>query len=166
MKINTHPSSPGLIPIKGQKEAKPFSQVTCDFITDSSKSNGFDSLMVMVDHGSTKGVISIPYNKMIDATLMAQNYIDHLYRHFGLPNSFLSDHGPQFFSQVVREMAQLLGIKMLRSTAYHPQTDRETERINWELEIYFRIFCSTISECGNHSTLSWSSVTIKRSTSL
>jgi len=137
MKINTHPSSPGLISIKGQKNAKPFSQVTCNFITDLPESDGFDSLMVIVDHGSTKRVISIPCNKMIDATLMAQNYIDHMYRCFGLSNSFLSDHGPQFSSQVFREMAQLLEIKMLRSTAYHPQTDGEAERVNQELEIYF-----------------------------
>ena len=79
MKINTHLSSPGLIPIKGQKDTKPFSQVTCDFITDLSKSDGYDSLMVMVDYRSTKRVISIPCNKMIDATLTAQNYIDHMY---------------------------------------------------------------------------------------
>jgi len=142
MKINTHPSSPGLIPIKGQKNAKPFSQVTCDFITDLPESDGFDSLMVMVDHGSTKGLISIPCNKTIDATLMAQNYIDYVYQHFGLPDSFLSDHSPQFSSQVFREMARLLGIKTLRSTAYHPQTNGETERVNQELEIYFRVFCS------------------------
>jgi len=142
MKINTHPSSPGLIPIKGQKETKPFSQVTSDFIIDLPKSNGFDSLMVMVDHGATKRVISIPCNKMINATLMAQNYIDHVYRCFGLPDSFLSDHGPQFFLQVFREMAQLLGIKTLRTTVYHPQTDGETERVNQELKIYFQVFCS------------------------
>jgi len=74
------------------------------FITDLLESDGFDSLMVMVDHGSTKGVISIPCNKTIDATLMAQNYIDHVYRCFGLPDSFLSDRGPQFSSQVFREM--------------------------------------------------------------
>jgi len=91
MKINTHPSSPGLILIKGQENTKPFSQVTCDFITDLPETEGFDSLMVMVDHGSTKGVISIPCNKMIDATLTAQNYINHVYQCFGLPNSFLSD---------------------------------------------------------------------------
>jgi len=114
MKINTHPSSPGLIPIKEQKDMKSFSQVT--FITDLPESDGFDSLIVMIDHGSTKRVISIPCNKMIDAMLMAQNYIDHVYQCFRLPDSFLSDRGPQFSSQVFREMAQLLGIKMLRST--------------------------------------------------
>ena len=92
IKINAHPSSPSLILIKEQKDTKPFSQVICDFITDLPKSNVFNSLMVVVDHGSTKGVISIPCNKTIDATLTAQNYIDHIYWHFGLPDSFLSDH--------------------------------------------------------------------------
>ena len=146
MKVNTHPSTPGLIPIKGQENAKPFSQVTCDFITDLPETEGFDSLMVVVDHGSTKGVISIPCNKTIDATLTAQNYINHVYRCFRLPNSFLSDRGLQFSSQVFREMPQLLGIKTMRSTAYHPQTDGETEQVNQELEIYFRIFCSNNPE--------------------
>ena len=98
--------------------------------------------MVMVDHGSTKGVISISCNKTIDATLTAQNYINYMYQCFGLPDSFLSDCSPQFSSQAFREMVWLLEIKMLRSTVYHPQTDGETERVNQELEIYFWIFCS------------------------
>jgi len=71
MKINTHPSSPGLILMKGQKDVKLFSQVTCDFITDLPESDGFDSLMVVVDRGSTKGVISIPCNNTINAMLIA-----------------------------------------------------------------------------------------------
>ena len=142
MKVNTHPSSPGLFPIRAQPNATPFSQVTCDFITDLPESDGFDSLMVVVDHGSTKGVISIPCNKTIDAEQTALNYIEHVYKRFGLPTSFLSDRGPQFSSKVFKEMARLLGIKTLQSTAYHPQTDGETERVNQELEIYFRIFCT------------------------
>jgi len=98
IKINIHLSSPGLIPIKGQKDVKTFSQVTCDFITDLPENNGFDSLMVMVDHGSTKGVISIPCNKTIDVTITAQNYINYMYQCFGHPDSFLSDCGLQFSS--------------------------------------------------------------------
>ena len=104
MKINTHPSAPGLIPIKAQPSALLFSQVTCDFITDLPPCDGAKSLMVMVNHGSTKGVISISCNKTIDATLTVQNYIDHVYRQFGLPDSFLSDRGLQFSSQVFKEM--------------------------------------------------------------
>src|ERR1700724_278478 len=142
MKVNTHPSSPGLFPIQAQPNATPFFQVTCDFITDLPVSDGFDSLMVVVDHGSTKGVISIPCNKTIDTEQTALNYIEHVYKQFGLPTSFLSDRGPQFSSKVFKEMARQLGIKTLQSTAYHPQTDGETERVNQELEIYFRIFCT------------------------
>jgi len=58
MKVNTHPSFPGLMPIKGQENAKPFSQVTCDFITDLPETEGFDSLMVMVDYGSYQPCLS------------------------------------------------------------------------------------------------------------
>ena len=146
MKVNTHPTSPGLIPIKGTTTGRPFSQVTMDFITDLPPSEKFDSLMVVVDHGSTKGVISIPCNKTIDAMETAQLYFDNVYRRFGLPDSMLSDRGPQFASKVFQELGKLLGIRLKMSTEYHPQTDGETERVNQELEIYFRMFCGNNPE--------------------
>ena len=146
MKVNTHPTNPGLMPIKAQEDARPFSQITMDFITDLPANQGYDSLMVVVDHGSTKGVISIPCTKTIDAAGTAKLYIENVFRRFGLPDSMLSDRGPQFASQVFREIGRLLGIKLIMSTAYHPQTDGETERVNQELEIYFRIFCSNNPE--------------------
>ena len=82
MKVNTHLSSPGLIPIRTDPGALPFSQVTCDFIMDLLLSAGFDSLMVMVDHSPTKGVICIPCHKTIDAQTTAQNFIDHVFWRF------------------------------------------------------------------------------------
>jgi len=54
MKFNTHPSAPSLFSIKTQTNALLFSQVTCDFITDLPECDGFDSLMVMINHGSSK----------------------------------------------------------------------------------------------------------------
>ena len=129
----------------------PFSQVTCNFITDLPESNGFNSLMIVVDHGSTKGVVTIPCNKTIDAEQTAQKFIDNVFRRFRLSDSFLSDRGLQFNSQVFKEMARFLGFKTLRSTAYHPQIDGETEQVNQELEIHLRIFCS------NHPEM-WSSL--------
>ena len=84
-------------------------------------------MTVVVDHGSTKGVISIPCHKTIDATQTALNYIEHVFKRFGLPDSFLSDRGPQFSSQVFREIMRLLGVKTLRSTAYHPEGEEEFE---------------------------------------
>ena len=120
MKVDTHPTLPRLIPIKDQRNAIPFSEVTCNFITDLPISDGYDSLIVIVNHRSTKGVISISCHKMIDAIQTALNYIEHMFKHFGLPGSFLSDRGPQFSSQAFCEIMWLLGVKTLRSTAYYP----------------------------------------------
>ena len=53
-KINCHPLNPALQPVK-LEHARPFSLITMDFITDLLTSEGFDSIMVVVDHGSTKG---------------------------------------------------------------------------------------------------------------
>ena len=104
MKVNTHTTTPGLILLKSTSGEKPFSQVTSDFITDLPISEGFNSIMVMVDHGSTKGATFTPCKKTIDAEETAQGYIDNTYRRFGLPDTYLSDRGPQFASQVFREL--------------------------------------------------------------
>ena len=127
MKIDTHPTSPGLIPIKGQRNATLFSQVTCNFITDLLISDDYNSLMVIVDHGSIKEIISISCHKTIDTSQTATNYIKHMFKQFGLPGFFLSDRKPQFFLQVFSKIIRLLGVKILRSTVYHLQTDGKTE---------------------------------------
>ena len=139
-KVNTHPTTPPLMPIRSNA-GRPFAIITTDFITDLPISEGYDSLMVVVDHGLTKGVILIPCTKTIDALGTADAYLDHVYRRFGLPDTIISDRGPQFASQVFRNIGKTLGIDLRMSTAYHPQTDGETERVNQELEVYLRIFC-------------------------
>ena len=98
-----------------------------DFITDLPMSKGFDSIMVVVDHGSTKGVILEPCNKTIDTTGTGTILLNTVYRRYGLPDKSISDRGPQFASQAFRELGRLLGIKLNMSMAHHPQTDRATE---------------------------------------
>ena len=85
MKMNTHPTTPPLNLIPADKDALPFSTVTMDFITDLPPSQGFDSLMVVVDHDLSKGIILIPCTKNIDALGTAKAYHQHVYRRFGLP---------------------------------------------------------------------------------
>jgi hypothetical protein len=80
MKVNMHPTRPGLMPIPTVKDARPFSRITCDFITDLPESDGFDSLMVVVDHGLTKEVIAIPCTKKIDAIGTANFILEHVYK--------------------------------------------------------------------------------------
>ena len=115
--------------------------ITMDFITDLPLSKGFDSLFVVVDRLS-KAVILAPCNKTITAEETAQLYLDHVWRRTGLPRQVISDRGPQFASKVMQEIWSKLGVNSTMSTAFHPQTDGETERVNQELEQYLRVFCN------------------------
>jgi len=67
-------------------------------------------------------------------------YQDHVWKLHGLPNTVISNCGPQFASGFMRELNKILGINTKLSTAYHPQTDGQTERMNQELEKYLRMF--------------------------
>jgi hypothetical protein len=84
----------------------------------------------------------IPTNESITAVGIAKLYLDNIFRLHGLPKEWTTDRGPQFASQVMKEIHKLLGIKTSISTAYHPQSDGQTERINQEVEAYIRHFVS------------------------
>ena len=56
-------------------------------------------------------------------------------------SSYISDRGPQFASAFARELTRLLKYNLQLSTAYHPQTDGQTEQTNQKIEIYLCIFC-------------------------
>lgn len=68
--------------------------------------------------------------------------MEHTYQRFGLWDKLISDRGPQFAGQIMQGIHKYLGITSALSTAYHPQTDGETERFNQELEQYLRIYCN------------------------
>jgi hypothetical protein len=141
MKTNTHPTAAPLMPIKSHAH-RPFQQVKMDFITDLPISNGFDSIFIVVDQGLSKGVILCPCNKMIDAEGTIKLYIDNVFIQYGLPDIIISDRGPQFASNVFNGIFDAIGVKHRMSTAYHPQTDGQTECYNQELEAYLRIYCA------------------------
>ena len=70
---------PPLSPIKSTATC-PFTLVSTDFITDLPEVDEYDSIMVVVDHGLTKGAIFIPCNKKIDALKSADLYLEHVYK--------------------------------------------------------------------------------------
>ncbi|ESK95209.1 hypothetical protein Moror_4032 [Moniliophthora roreri MCA 2997] len=141
-KTITHPNKPPLLPIEGEKDVLPFSKITMDLITDLPESGGYDTILVVVDHSSTKGVIFTPCNKTIDAEQTATLLLNNVYKRFGLPNKIISDRDPRFAAKVFQELGKQLGVKHMMSTAFHPQTDGESERVNQELEVFLRLFCS------------------------
>jgi len=71
---------------------------------------------------------------------LARLFRDNVWKLHSLPESIISDRGPQFAAGLMRELNEMLGIKSKLSIAFHPQTDGQTERINQELEQYLRMF--------------------------
>ena len=130
-----HPTAPPLNPISSE-QTLPFEQISYDLITGLPISNGFDSLLVVVDHGLSKGVILCPTKKTITADGIAAIIFRKLYTHFGLFDKVISNHGPQFTGNFAKELSHILGYKISLSTAYHPKTDGDTERLNQEVETY------------------------------
>ena len=115
------------MPIPPASTTRPFAHCSMDLITDLPLSDGFNSILVMVDHGLTKGVILLPCNKMITAEQVANLLLENLYKRFGLPDEIISDRGPQFAAHAFRELLKLLNVTSKLSTAYHPQMDGATE---------------------------------------
>ena len=117
-KVNTHPTIPGLSPLAVEHPLL-FSSISVDLITGLPDSHGYDSVMVVVDHGLTKGVIYCPCSKNIDSEGVAQLFFTNVFPRFSLHSKIISDRGPQFASAFTRELAHLLQYDIALSTAYH-----------------------------------------------
>ncbi len=135
-----HKPSPMPLPVP----SSPFQSITMDFVTDLPLSNGFDAIMVIVDR-FTKLVIAIPCNKTIDAVAAAKLFLHHvLLRGYGLPRNLISDRDPRFMSVFWQELMRLLGTKHKPSTAFHPQTDGQTEIYNRIIQEVLRNYVSSL----------------------
>ena len=115
--------------------------ITMDFVTDLPESRNADSMFVVVDRFS-KAIVITPCRKTITAEETAQLYLDNVWRRTGLPHTVISDRGPQFASKLMQETWKKLNVNQALSTAFHPQTDGETERVNQEIEQFLRVFCN------------------------
>lgn len=126
----------------------PWTRVSVDLIVGLPESNGYDAVMNVIDR-FTKQLVSIPTTVEVTSMGVARLYRDHVWRHFGMPLEILSDRGPQFASSVMKELNRLLGIDTKLTTAYHPASNGQVERVNQEVEQYLRLFC-------NHRQNDWS----------
>jgi len=76
----------------------------------------------------------------------AKLFLRWVYRTHGLPDSIVSDRGTQFVSLLWKSLCARLGISSNLSTAYHPQTDGQTERANQDVERYLRSYCNYMQD--------------------
>jgi Integrase zinc binding domain/Chromo (CHRromatin Organisation MOdifier) domain len=139
-KANTVQPKVPPFPITPTEEAMPFETMAMDLITDLPESEGFDAIFTITDHDATKAMVFIPCNKTVDALNAAQLYTKHVFPYYGAPKKIISNQDPRFTAQLARELCRLLDIKQNISTAYHPQTNGQSERSNQWLEQYVHIY--------------------------
>ena len=96
-------------------------------------------ILVVVDR-LIKMAHFIPIIEKTIAGGLVRLFRDNVWKLYSLPESIISDRGPQFTAGVMRELNTILGIDSKLSMAFHPQMDRQTERMNQKLEQYLRMF--------------------------
>ena len=118
----------------------PWDSVSLDFIVALPKSEGgYDAILVMVDR-LTKMVHLAPTTTTCTAERTARLFFDNVVRLHGVPKNVVSDRGPQFGGKFWGALGTLLNMRVNLSTAYHPQTDGQTERVNRTLGDMLRNF--------------------------
>jgi hypothetical protein len=122
--------------------ARPFEVIAMDLITQLLKSNDYDAILTIVDHGCTRAALFLPCKMTITGAEIARLYFDNVYRWFGLPKRIISDRDPRFTSSFATELVKAIQAQRNLSTAYHPQTDGLTERKNQWIEQYLRLFAA------------------------
>ena len=133
---------------------KPWKEITMDFVTGlpPSKRRGvvYDSILVVVDR-YTKMVRYVPVTKKTDAAELAEVFFDEVVLRFGMPDGIVSDRGSVFTSAFWSAVCYHARIRRRLSTAFHPQTDGQTERQNQVLEHYLRCF-------ANEKQINWANL--------
>jgi hypothetical protein len=113
-------------------------EITMDFIVGLPRTQkGYNSIWVVVDR-LTKVAHFIPVNTTYSGARLADLYISRIVCLHGVPKKIISDRGSQFTSRFWEQLHDSLDMKLRFSTAYHPQTDGQTERTNQVLEDMLR----------------------------
>ena len=121
---------------------RPWTNVTLDFVTGLPSSNGYNAVLMVIDR-LTKERHYIPCTTDENGTTAeatAYLLLNNVWKLHGLPLSLTSDRGPQFISGVWKNLCKILGIKVNLSTTFHPETDRQSEIANQEMERHLRTF--------------------------
>ncbi len=126
-KTISHPRRTPLYRITTEPEALPFRQVCMDLITGLPPIRGHDAILTIVDHRCSRSAIFLPCSTTITGVGIAQLYLEHVYRWFGLLTKLITDRDPRFTSHFGKALTMRLGIQQNLSTAFHPQTDGLSE---------------------------------------
>src|ERR1700726_3731925 len=123
----------------------PWSVISWDIIGPLPLSRGHNAILVIVDKFTKRTLIE---GIGMDLTGLGAAWIlqDWVFREHGVPHKVVSDRGPQFVSRFMKEFYTMIGVKANPSTAFHPQTDGQTERVNQEIEVYLRAYVDHLQD--------------------
>ncbi|GJX20666.1 reverse transcriptase domain-containing protein [Tanacetum coccineum] len=113
-------------------------KITMDFVTKLPKSSsGHDTIWVVVDR-LTKSAHFLPIREDYKTEKLAKIYTNEIVARHGVPMSIISDRDGRFTSHLWQAFQKALGTRLDMSTAYHPQTDGQSERTIQTLEDMLR----------------------------
>ncbi|XP_044481390.1 uncharacterized protein LOC123207965 [Mangifera indica] len=116
---------------------RPWESVSMDFVSGFPKVDGKGSVLVVVDRFS-KYAVFIAAPQTCQAHTAAELFFRHVVKIFGLPRDIISDRDARFTGKFWTSLFKMMGFELKFSTANHPQTDGQTERVNALLEEYLR----------------------------
>jgi len=113
--------------------------LSVNFMVELPEFSGHDAVMTVVDSVS-KRVHFVPTHITVTAEEAARLFLHHVWKLHGLPKHVVSNRGPQFVASFTKELYRLLGVQLSSSTAWYPQMDGQTERVNQELDQFLHLF--------------------------
>ncbi|GKA79434.1 putative reverse transcriptase domain-containing protein [Tanacetum coccineum] len=130
-------------------------KITMDFVFRLPRTpSGYDSIWVIVDR-LTKSAHFLPMKKTDSMEKLTQQYLKEIVCRHGVPVSIISDRDSQFASRFWRSLQNALGTKVNMSTAYHPKTDGQSERIIQTLEDMLRAYHASIKAAPFKALYGW-----------
>jgi hypothetical protein len=126
-KTNMHPLKPPLYPITPEPGSTPFSTIAMDWITKLPPSFRYDSILTITDYDCLKAVLLFPYKETMGTMDLAKLYFNKVFPYYGIPTKIILDQDPRLMSKLAKEICQEANIDQNISTAYHPQTDGQSE---------------------------------------
>ena len=116
IKVQTHKQHTPMYHIPTDPDTLLFKTITMDLITGLPTRQGFNAILMIVDHRCSRAAVFLPCTTTISRPSIAQLYLDNVYRWFSLPTKIISDRDPQFTSHFSKALTKKLGIQQNLST--------------------------------------------------
>ena len=138
--------TPQVAPLQPILVSQPLELVHLDYLTLEPSKGNIENVLVITDHFTRYALAYASNTQTAQAT--ARTLWDNFICHYGFPEQFISDQGRNFESDLIQELCKIAGVKKLRTTPYHPQSNGQCERFN-------STFCNTLGTLSDEEKSDW-----------